>query len=51
MMGISAEEFPALPNFENNRAFELSQSAVVGMLKTVSYAQPTKIVTFKWCLL
>lgn len=41
MMGISAEEFPALPNFENNRAFELSQSAVVGMLKTVSYAQST----------
>ena len=41
MMGISAEEFPALPSFENNRAFELSQSAVVGMLKTVSYAQST----------
>lgn len=41
MMGISAQEFPALPSFENNRAFELSQSAVVGMLKTVSYAQST----------
>ena len=41
MTGISAEEFPALPTFENNRAFELSQSAVVSMLKTVSYAQST----------
>ena len=42
MMGISAEGISSIADhFENNRAFELSQSAVVGMLKTVSYAQST----------
>lgn len=41
IMGISAEEFPPLPTFENRKVFELSQSAIVNMLKSVSYAQST----------
>lgn len=41
IMGISAEEFPALPNFENRKVFELSQADIVSMLKSVSYAQST----------
>jgi DNA polymerase-3 subunit beta len=41
IMGISAEEFPPLPTFENRKVFELSQGAVVNMLKSVSYAQST----------
>ncbi len=39
IMGISTEEFPPLPTFENRKVFELSQEAIVGMLKSVSYAQ------------
>lgn len=39
IMGISSEEFPPLPTFENRKVFELSQEAIVGMLKSVSYAQ------------
>ncbi len=41
IMGISAEEFPPLPSFENRKVFELSQEEIVGMLKSVSYAQST----------
>lgn len=41
IMGISAEEFPPLPTFENRKVFELSQEEIVGMLKSVSYAQST----------
>ncbi|MGB1128051.1 MAG: DNA polymerase III subunit beta [Opitutales bacterium] len=41
IMGISAEEFPPLPTFENRKVFELAQEAIVGMLKSVSYAQST----------
>lgn len=41
IMGISAEEFPPLPTFENRRDFELSQDEIVNMLKSVSYAQST----------
>jgi DNA polymerase-3 subunit beta len=41
IMGISAEEFPALPSFENRKVFELSQGDIVNMLKSVSYAQST----------
>jgi DNA polymerase-3 subunit beta len=41
IMGISAEEFPPLPSFENRKVFELSQDQIVGMLKSVSYAQST----------
>lgn len=41
IMGIGPEEFPALPSFENRHVFELSQTAVVGMLKSVSYGQST----------
>ena len=41
IMGISSEEFPPLPTFENRKVFELSQDEIVGMLKSVSYAQST----------
>ncbi|MDQ8196043.1 DNA polymerase III subunit beta [Coraliomargarita sp. SDUM461004] len=41
IMGISAEEFPPLPTFENRKVFELGQSEIVSMLKSVSYAQST----------
>jgi DNA polymerase III subunit beta len=41
IMGITAEDFPPLPTFENRKVFEISQSAVVNMLKSVSYAQST----------
>jgi DNA polymerase-3 subunit beta len=41
IMGISTEEFPPLPTFENRHVFELDQEAIVGMLKSVSYGQST----------
>ena len=41
IMGISSEEFPPLPTFENRKVFELSQVQIVNMLKSVSYAQST----------
>jgi len=41
IMGISAEEFPPLPTFENRHSFELGQQEIVGMLKSVSYGQST----------
>jgi DNA polymerase-3 subunit beta len=41
IMGIGTEEFPPLPTFENRKVFELSQDDIVGMLKSVSYAQST----------
>ena len=41
IMGISTDEFPPLPTFENRHVFELSQTDIVGMLKSVSYAQST----------
>ena len=39
IMGISTEEFPPLPTFENRNVFELSQGEIVNMLKSVSYGQ------------
>ena len=41
IMGISTEEFPPLPTFENRHVFELPQAEIVGMLKSVSYGQST----------
>ena len=41
IMGISSEEFPPLPTFENRKVFDLSQIEIVNMLKSVSYAQST----------
>lgn len=41
IMGISTEEFPPLPTFENRHVFELGQEEVVNMLKSVSYGQST----------
>ena len=39
IMGLAADDFPSLPTFENRNVFELSQTDVVSMLKSVSYAQ------------
>jgi DNA polymerase-3 subunit beta len=39
IMGISTEEFPPLPTFENRHVFELPQTEIVSMLKSVSYGQ------------
>ena len=39
IMGISTEEFQPLPSFENRHVFELSQTEIVSMLKSVSYGQ------------
>jgi len=39
IMGINTEEFPPLPSFENRHVFELSQTEIVSMLKSVSYGQ------------
>lgn len=39
--GISVEEFPALPSFEDERSYEFSQADLAQMLKSVSYAQST----------
>lgn len=39
IMGIAADEFPPLPTFENRNVYELSQSDIQSMLKSVSYAQ------------
>ena len=39
IMGIPADEFPSLPAFENRNVFELSQTDVLSILKSVSYAQ------------
>jgi DNA polymerase-3 subunit beta len=39
IMGISTEEFPLLPTFENRHVFELPQTEIVSMLKSVSYGQ------------
>lgn len=41
IMGISTEEFPPLPTFENRHVFELPQAEIVSMLKSVSYGQST----------
>jgi DNA polymerase-3 subunit beta len=41
IMGISSEEFPSLPSFENRKVYELLQNEIVNMLKSVSYAQST----------
>ena len=41
MMGIGEDEFPALPTFNDDHAFTLSQADMAQMLKSVSYAQST----------
>ena len=41
IMGISADDFPALPSFEDGKTFELPQDTIYSMLKSVSYAQST----------
>lgn len=39
IMGISREEFPALPEFSDDRSFTIEQGVLAGMIKSVSYAQ------------
>jgi DNA polymerase-3 subunit beta len=39
IMGIGRDEFPALPEFSDDRSFTIEQSTLAGMLKGVSYAQ------------
>lgn len=39
IMGIGADEFPPLPTFENRHVYEMQQTDLVNMLKSVSYAQ------------
>lgn len=41
IMGISEEEFPPLPSFEDQHIFNLAQDELVNMLKSVSYGQST----------
>ena len=41
IMGIGKEEFPPLPEFGDEKAYTLEQSELIGMLKSVSYAQST----------
>lgn len=39
LMGLSPEEFPPLPQFDDERSYTLSQEDLARMLKSVSYAQ------------
>ena len=39
IMGISQEEFPALPEFSDDRSFTIEQSTLISMLRSVSYAE------------
>jgi len=41
IMGIGREEFPPLPEFGDEKAYTLEQSELVGMLRSVAYAQST----------
>jgi DNA polymerase-3 subunit beta len=41
IMGIGKEEFPPLPDFGDDKTFTLEQAELIGMLKSVSYAQST----------
>ena len=39
IMGITRDEFPALPEFADELSFTIEQSTLAGMLRSVSYAQ------------
>lgn len=39
IMGISREEFPALPEFSDDRSFTIEQGVLSSMIKSVAYAQ------------
>ncbi len=39
IMGISRDEFPALPEFSDDRSFTIEQATLSSMIKSVSYAQ------------
>lgn len=41
IMGISPEEFPPLPTFDDEHAYTLPQDELARMLRSVSYAQST----------
>lgn len=39
IMGISRDEFPALPEFSDDRSFTIEQGTLASMVRSVSYAQ------------
>jgi len=39
IVGMARDEFPPLPEFSDDRQFDLGQEELTGMLKSVSYAQ------------
>jgi DNA polymerase-3 subunit beta len=39
IVGMAKDEFPPLPEFSDDRQFDLGQEELAGMLKSVSYAQ------------
>ncbi|MDR2983071.1 MAG: DNA polymerase III subunit beta [Puniceicoccales bacterium] len=41
IMGLAADQFPALPTFANQHDFTLAQGDLLGLLKKVAYAQST----------
>ncbi len=41
IMGIGKEEFPPLPEFGDEKAYDLEQEELTAMLKSVAYAQST----------
>jgi DNA polymerase-3 subunit beta len=41
IMGIGKEEFPPLPEFDDEKVFSLDQADLTAMLQSVSYAQST----------
>ncbi|MEY2877659.1 MAG: hypothetical protein RLZZ15_39 [Verrucomicrobiota bacterium] len=41
IMGIARDEFPPLPEFGDEKAYELEQAELAAMLKSVDYAQST----------
>ena len=41
IMGIGKEEFPPLPEFGDEKAYSLDQAELIGMLRSVAYAQST----------
>jgi DNA polymerase III subunit beta len=41
IMGLSKDDFPVLPDFSDEKSFVFTQSALLMMLKSVSYAQST----------
>ncbi len=41
LMGLNAEEFPPLPEFDDDKMYQIRKHELIQMLKSVSYAQST----------